>query len=296
MRPVFALRDSLRSLFAFTELPEFRSGLPVLRRRLQRVGIATVAACGLALATTAHTATALTAYPAGPAAVVSPAGGAGAPSAAPQRLSGSTGSAAATPTKPLDGGAAPATATVDAAGIAVAAKQKVAAAAAKTAAAVAAAAKAAADAKWRADNPTPVAGLSQLQMNNALRIVNEGKALGLPSRAYVLAVACAMQESQLLNLASSVLPESFNYPHEGYGSDHDSVGLFQQRPSSGWGSVPDLMTPAYAAKQFYDALVSIPGWDTMALSYAIQTVQGSAYPDAYAAHEWAAQTVVDALG
>ncbi len=164
----------------------------------------------------------------------------------------------------------------------------------------AAAAKAAAEAKakaarWAADNPTPVAGLTQRQMNNALRIVGEGKALGLPKRAYVLAVACAMQESALRNLASNVLPESYNYPHEGSGTDHDSVGLFQQRPSTGWGAVKDLMTPAYAAKQFYDALVAIPGWQSMALSYAIQAVQISAFPDAYAQHEWAAQKVVDAL-
>jgi len=114
-------------------------------------------------------------------------------------------------------------------------------------------------------------------MNNARRIVGEGKALGLPRRAYVLAVACAMQESRLLNLASSVLPESYSYPHEGSGSDHDSVGLFQQRPSSGWGSVRDLMTPAYAAKQFYSALVAIPGWAQLPLTVAIQAVQVSAF-------------------
>jgi hypothetical protein len=169
------------------------------------------------------------------------------------------------------------------------------AAAAAQAAQAKAQADAAAAAKFKADNPTPVAGLSQLQMNNAMRIVNEGKALGLPARAYVLAVACAMQESQLLNLASDVLPESYQYPHEGAGSDHDSIGLFQQRPSSGWGTVKDIMTPAYAAKAFYDVLVTIPGWQSMALTYAIQAVQVSAYPDAYAPHEWAAQTVVNAL-
>jgi hypothetical protein len=186
---------------------------------------------------------------------------------------------------------APASDAVDAA----AAAAKAAAAAEAAAAQAAQAAKAAAVAKWKADNPTPVAGLTQMQMNNALRIVGEGKALGLPKRAFVLAVACAMQESNLTNLASNVLPESYNYPHEGAGADHDSVGLFQQRPSSGWGSVQDLMTPAYAAKQFYDALVSIAGWQSMALTDAIQAVQVSAYPDAYAPHEWAAQTVVDAL-
>ena len=69
----------------------------------------------------------------------------------------------------------------------------------------------------------------------------EGKALGLPRRAYVLAVACAMQESQLLNLASSVLPESFDYPHEGSGSDHDSVGPVPAAAQLrlGFGAEPD---------------------------------------------------------
>jgi hypothetical protein len=203
-----------------------------------------------------------------------------------------------TPASTVGGAVADARVRVDGAPQAdatAAAATATAAAKAAAAAQAAEAAKAAALAKWKADNPMPVAGLTQIQMNNALRIVGEGKALGLPKRAYVLAVACAMQESNLTNLASNVLPESFNYPHEGAGADHDSVGLFQQRPSSGWGSVKDLMTPAYAAKQFYDALVSIAGWQSMALTYAIQAVQVSAYPDAYAPHEWAAQTVVDAL-
>jgi hypothetical protein len=143
--------------------------------------------------------------------------------------------------------------------------------------------------------PVPVAGLSQTQMNNAAAIVAAGKALGLPKRAYVLAVACALQESNLLNLASDVLPESYQYTNEGSGSDHDSVGLFQQRPSSGWGAVKDLMVPDFAAKQFYRALVGISGWQSMALTYAVQAVQVSAFPEAYAKHEWRAQAIVDAL-
>jgi hypothetical protein len=143
--------------------------------------------------------------------------------------------------------------------------------------------------------PTPVAGLSQLQMNNAQAIVKAGIALGMPKRAYVIAVATALQESHLLNLASAVLPESFLYPHQGTGSDHDSVGLFQQRPSSGWGTVKNLMKPDYAAKAFYRALALIPGWISMALTYAAQAVQMSAFPEAYAPHESRAQTIVDAL-
>jgi hypothetical protein len=169
----------------------------------------------------------------------------------------------------------------------------------------AAEAKAAAEAKLAAEaqaadqarkaNPTPVAGLSQAQMNNAKKIVEAGQAMGLPKRAFVIAVATSMQECNLYNLASTRLPESFNYYNEGSGSDHDSVGLFQQRPSSGWGTVAQIMDPTYAATAFYRALVTVAGWDTMELTYAAQRVQVSAYPTAYAKHEARAQAVVDTL-
>jgi hypothetical protein len=154
------------------------------------------------------------------------------------------------------------------------------------------AAKPAARKVWR---PRPVAGLSQTQMDNAYRIVEAGKALGLPKQAYVIAVATAMQESKLYNLASSSVPESMHYPHEGYGSDHDSVGLFQQRASSGWGPVRKLLQPRYAATKFYLALRNVPGWQNMRLTYAAQAVQVSAYPEAYQQHAWRAGKVVDAL-
>jgi hypothetical protein len=143
--------------------------------------------------------------------------------------------------------------------------------------------------------PVPVADLTQAQMNNAATIVKVGQKLGFSRWGMIVAVATAMQESSLYNLASDVLPESYDYPHEGSGSDHDSVGIFQQRPSSGWGTVADLMRPAYAAEQFYNALANVDGWANMALTEAAQAVQVSAYPDAYAKHEDRATTVVDAL-
>jgi hypothetical protein len=143
--------------------------------------------------------------------------------------------------------------------------------------------------------PKPVAGLTQTQMNNAYQIVQAGQALHLPKQAYVIAIATAMQESRLYNLASGVVPESLRYPHQGTGSDHDSVGLFQQRASSGWGAVRDLMKPRYSATKFYLALRQVPDWRGMALTYAAQAVQVSAYPEAYAQHEWVARKVVDAL-
>jgi hypothetical protein len=143
--------------------------------------------------------------------------------------------------------------------------------------------------------PVPVAGLDQAQMNNAQKIVQTGQAMGLSKRAYVIAVATAMQESQLLNLASTRIPESYQYNAEGDGSDHDSVGLFQQRPSAGWGLVSQLMDPNYSATAFYSALLRVPGWEGMELTWAAQTVQVSAYPYAYAKHEVRAQEIVDAL-
>jgi hypothetical protein len=144
-------------------------------------------------------------------------------------------------------------------------------------------------------DPQPVAGLNQIQMNNANRIVDTAKSMGLGKDAQVIAVATAMQESNLYNLASTALPESYNYPNEGVGSDYDSVGLFQQRTSTGWGPVKKLMEPEFATKQFLKALIQIPGWQNMPVTVAAQTVQGSAFPDAYAKHEWRATQIVDAL-
>ncbi|MDZ5446109.1 hypothetical protein U2F26_25825 [Micromonospora sp. 4G57] len=147
----------------------------------------------------------------------------------------------------------------------------------------------------RPKRPRPVAGLDQRQMDNAKVIVDVGRDMKLPRRGLIVAIATAMQESNLYNLASDVLPESYDYPHQGSGADHDSVGLFQQRPSSGWGSVAELMRPAYAARAFYAALLEVPGWADLSITEAAQTVQVSAFPDAYAKHEERATTVVDAL-
>ncbi|HEX5595965.1 MAG TPA: peptidase M23 [Micromonosporaceae bacterium] len=141
----------------------------------------------------------------------------------------------------------------------------------------------------------PVAGLSEVQMNNAKAIVWTGVDMGMPRRALVIAVATAMQESNLLNRASEVVPESKRYPHQGTGWDHDSVGLFQQRTSTGWGPVKKLMDPAYASQRFYRALMRVPGWQNMRLTEAAQAVQVSAFPEHYAKHEARATVVVDAL-
>jgi hypothetical protein len=142
--------------------------------------------------------------------------------------------------------------------------------------------------------PTPVAGLSQAQMNNAAIIVEVARSMSLPRRAMIIGVATAMQESNLHNNASEAVPESLNYPHEGTSVDHDSIGVFQQRPSSGWGTVANLMRPAYQAEKFFAKLVKLD-WENMSLTEAAQAVQVSAYPNAYAKHESRATTIVDAL-
>jgi hypothetical protein len=101
---------------------------------------------------------------------------------------------------------------------------------------------------------------------NARTIAQVAVDRGLPPRAVVIALATAQQESRLRNLD--------------YG-DRDSLGLFQQRPSQGWGTPEQVQDPVYAASKFYDGLVTVPGWETGRLTEVAQSVQLSGYPDAY---------------
>jgi hypothetical protein len=126
--------------------------------------------------------------------------------------------------------------------------------------------------------------MSTEQMRNAQKIIQAGQAMGLPPRAWVIAVATSMQETKLIN-----------YGDLGGANDYDSLGLFQQRPSSGWGSAEQLQNPTYAAKAFYTALTQIPGWDQMNLADAAQAVQVSAFGDRYAQWEAKAGDVVAAF-
>jgi murein DD-endopeptidase MepM/ murein hydrolase activator NlpD len=134
-----------------------------------------------------------------------------------------------------------------------------------------------------AELPT-VADLTGEQLRNAAVITAVGQQLGVPPRGWVIAVATALQESRLRNLGDL-----------GEANDHDSLGLFQQRPSQGWGTPAQIMDPAYAAGKFYTKLLTVPNWQTRPLTEAAQAVQVSAYPDAYARHEPLATTVVNAL-
>lgn len=118
------------------------------------------------------------------------------------------------------------------------------------------------------------------QAENAALITAIASERGLPARAASIALATAFQESKLYNID--------------YG-DRDSVGLFQQRPSQGWGSVEELLDPAYATNAFYDALVKVDGYREMDITVAAQEVQRSAFPDAYADHEDDARALASAL-
>lgn len=129
-----------------------------------------------------------------------------------------------------------------------------------------------------------VGELTEEQVANALTIVEVGHELGVPPRGWVIAVATAIQESGLRNLG-----------HLGPRNDHDSLGLFQQRPSMGWGTPKQIMDPEYAAGKFYQKLITIDNWQFLPLTRAAQAVQRSAYPDAYARHEPLAVAIVDAI-
>lgn len=118
------------------------------------------------------------------------------------------------------------------------------------------------------------------QIGNARTIARVGYERGLPERAVVIALATAMQESRLRNLD--------------YG-DRDSLGLFQQRPSQGWGTPAQVQDPVYAAGKFYDGLVQVPGWSTRRLTDAADAVQRSAFPEAYQQHEGMAVELTAAL-
>jgi len=137
---------------------------------------------------------------------------------------------------------------------------------------------------------------STVQVQHAAEIVAAGKAMSIPPRGWVIALATAMQESSIRNLANDnpqyplVVAHSLAIPHDGVGHDHDSVGLMQQRPlppegAGGWGTVAELMTPSTSAHKFFAALQRVDGWQSMSVTNAAQAVQHSGVPDGYAKWE-----------
>jgi len=108
------------------------------------------------------------------------------------------------------------------------------------------------------------------QAVNAATIAAVGTGRGMSERAVTIALATAIQESGLVNIQHG---------------DRDSLGLFQQRPSQGWGTRKQILDPTYAAGVFYEHLTKVPGYKTLPLTVAAQRVQRSGYPEAYAKHE-----------
>ncbi|MEU3464392.1 heavy metal transporter [Streptomyces sp. NPDC006733] len=118
------------------------------------------------------------------------------------------------------------------------------------------------------------------QAANASTIAAVATSRSLPERALTIALATSMQESMLRNLDHG---------------DRDSLGLFQQRPSQGWGTPQQIMDPVHATNEFFDGLVKIDGYSRLPLTVAAQRVQKSGFPQAYAKHEADAALLTSAL-
>lgn len=147
-------------------------------------------------------------------------------------------------------------------------------------------------------------------IGNGKTIIATGQHMHIPRQGILIALIVAMQESGMRNLANDgtgqLAPDqhgieaSLRLPHDGVGHNHGSLGIMQQQ-WPWWGTMADLMTPAVAARKFYEHLLHVGGWQQMAPTVAAQAVQHSLFPDAYAAHmpaaaafyaQYAAQTGV----
>jgi cell wall-associated NlpC family hydrolase len=125
-----------------------------------------------------------------------------------------------------------------------------------------------------------VAGFDADQMNNAAVIVAIGKQMDVPAPGWVVAITAALQESDLVNVDQG---------------DRDSLGLFQERPSQGWGSPAQIMDPIYSSTQFYRHLLAVPRWQQLSVNDAAQAVERSGYPQAYGPHVPIAEKIVAAV-
>lgn len=118
------------------------------------------------------------------------------------------------------------------------------------------------------------------QVPYATTIQATGVSMNIPARGQIVALATALQESGLHNLT--------------YG-DRDSLGLFQQRPSQGWGTATEVLDPVHAATRFYEALETVSGWQSLSVTQAAQAVQRSGFPEAYAKWEPLATALQQAI-
>lgn len=150
--------------------------------------------------------------------------------------------------------------------------------------------------------------LDHQQLTHAATVITVGAQTdGVGRSGVAVALMAALTESRLRMLAnSSAYPESAAYPNDGDGSDHDSLGLFQMRPTAGWGTVAELMDASYQAKAFYGGpngpnypsprgLLDIPGWQSIDPGEAAQAVEVSAYPDRYQNYRPVAEAILATL-
>ncbi|MPV35938.1 M23 family metallopeptidase [Georgenia subflava] len=150
--------------------------------------------------------------------------------------------------------------------------------------------------------------LNRTQLTHAATIIQAGSRIeGVGRDGILVALMAALTESSLRMLTNtSAYPHSTNYPNDGNGSDHDSLGLFQMRPATGWGTVAELMDPTYQAAAFFGGptgpnhgsprgLLDIPGWKALPKGAAAQEVEVSRYPHRYARFEPVAEQILATL-
>jgi cell wall-associated NlpC family hydrolase len=149
--------------------------------------------------------------------------------------------------------------------------------------------------------------LNKRQLQRAAAIIAVGKSENISARGQLIALMAALTESSLRVLSNiSAYPASGHMPNDGNGGDHDSLGLFQMRPSTGWGTVAHLMDPVWSARAFYGGpnspnhgsprgLLDLDGWQTKNPGAAAQAVEVSAYPDRYAVNQPIAERILSTL-
>ena len=148
----------------------------------------------------------------------------------------------------------------------------------------------------------PMAGLVSMGAyglnyeDHVREIIAAAKERGLTRQAAKIGIATALVESELRMYANHAVPESLSYPHEAIGSDHDSVGLFQQRNNGAWGTTAQRMNARASAGMFFNALMKVPGWETMDPGAAAQAVQVSAFPGKYATRMAEADALIERVG
>lgn len=148
--------------------------------------------------------------------------------------------------------------------------------------------------------------LDARQLGYIDRVIAQGRKSGVNDKGIIIALVTGLQESKFYMYSNNRVRESWSIPHDREGSDHDSVGLFQQRPSMGWGTVADLMNPEKSALAFWGikepgtahppGLNQISGWQKMSVNDAAQAVQVSGVPDAYGPWEPVAKALLTRSG